>query len=176
MKARIVSLLALALVLSSAGSARAADAKDKAPSPVEVSYVSSEKFTDFKDSDLANDRSREYLEDLFREHLQRAAKPYLATGQKLEVRFTDIDLAGDFEPWRGVNFHDIRIVKDIYPPRMKFDFKLTDVDGKVVAEGKRELSDLSYMMNISIRRDDPYQHDKALLDDWLRKEFKKAKS
>ena len=176
MKARHVSLAALALVLATAVSARAVEAKEKAPSPVEVSYVSSENFTDFKDSDLGNDRARQYLEDLFREHLQRVAKPYLAEGQKLEIRFTDIDLAGDFEPWRGVNFHDIRIVKDLYPPRMKFEFKLTGADGKVVTEGKRELSDLAYMMNISIRRDDPYQYDKALLDDWIRKEFKKAKS
>jgi len=176
MKARYPSLVALALTLAVAGPAHAADAKAKAPSPVEVTYVSSEKFTDFKDSDLGNDRARQYLEDIFREHLQRAAKSYLAEGQKLEVRFTDIDLAGDFEPWRGVNFHDIRIVKDLYPPRMKFDFKLTGADGQVVAEGKREISDLAYMMNLSIRRDDPYQHDKALLDDWLRKEFKKAKS
>ena len=38
-------------------------------------------------------------------------------GDKLTITFTDIDLAGDFEPWRGPQWDEVRIVKAIYPPR-----------------------------------------------------------
>ena len=54
----------------------------------------------------------------------KRANEVLPAGQTLTVTFTDIDLAGDFEPWRGGQAMDIRIVKDVYPPRM--DLESTD--------------------------------------------------
>jgi hypothetical protein len=85
-------------------------------------------------------------------------------------------MAGDFEPWRGPRFDDIRIVKDIYPPRMNLAFRLTDAEGTVVKEGKRELRDLSFLMKITMSfRDDPVRHEKALVDDWLRAEFPRVR-
>lgn len=174
MKSTLSSLLALAMVALPAGVYASDAGKTKTPSPVEVIFDNPEAFTDFKETSSNFEKDRENLEHIFRTHLEKAAKPYLAEGQKLELRFIDIDLAGDFEPWRGVNFHDIRILKDVYPPRMKFEFRLVGADGKVLAEGKRELSDMAYLMTISIRRDDPNRYDKELLDRWLRSEFKKA--
>ena len=97
-------------------------------------------------------------------------------GHLLSVTFTDIDMAGDFEPWRGPRFDDIRIVKDIYPPRINLSFRLTDAEGNVVKEGTRELRDLAFMMKITMAfRDDPVRHEKALLDDWLRSEFPRVR-
>lgn len=152
----------------------AADAP--ANSPVEVTFVEPEKFTDLKDSYGATERINEaYLRQL-KEHLQRVGAKRLAPGQRLVVRITDIDMAGDFEPWRSPQFQDVRIVKDIYPPRIDLTFQLLDANGTVIAEGERELRDLAFnMRSTGLPSNDTLRHEKALLDDWLRRELRRAK-
>jgi hypothetical protein len=158
-----------------AGSVLMAADKDKKNADagrVEVVYTNPEKFTDLRDSEFPEDSGREgYLADL-KEHLERRAPHYLAEGQKVTVTITDIDMAGEFEPWRGPRMQDVRIVKDIYPPRIKLSFQVTDTSGAVVKEGTRELRDLSFMMNVSINRDDPLRYEKNLLDDWMRSDLR----
>jgi hypothetical protein len=166
-----LSLLAL-LSLAAAGVTVAA-APDKPVPAIEVSFVGSEKFTDVKDSDMGSDRGREAVLEQLKEHLVTHGAKYLAKGQRLQITVTDVDLAGDFEPWRGINFHDIRIVKDIYPPRVELEFKLIDAEGKVVSEGKRQLRDLGYLTTMAMPTSDPLRYDKEMLSDWLRQEFKR---
>ena len=99
------------------------------------------------------------------------AHQYLKEGQVLSVRFTDIDLAGGFEPWRGHQYNDIRIVKEIYPPRMDLEFKLTSAEGKIISEGKRQLRELGYLSRMVLPNNDPMRFDKQMLEDWMRREF-----
>ena len=158
---------------------RAAPIKEtNAPKTVaraEVNFFEPKKFTDVKDSSMGEYDRTTYL-DQIRDHLLEQAKYYVPDGHRLSVTFTDIDMAGDFEPWRGPRFDDIRIVKDIYPPRMVLTFRLTDAEGNVVKEGKRDLRDLAFMMKITMAfRDDSVRHEKALLDDWLRSEFPRVR-
>lgn len=141
----------------------------------EVNFFEPEKFTDVRDSYTGDYERTSYLDGI-RNHLLEQAKYYVPEGHMLSVTFTDIDMAGDFEPWRGPRFSDIRIVKDMYPPRIALAFRLVDAEGNVVKEGKRELRDLSFMMKITMSfRDDPVRHEKALLDDWLRDEFPRVR-
>ena len=141
------------------------------PESVSVSYDQPEKFTDFKSGRLSSESELKGLMDLFTAHLQQQAKRWLKDGEKLEIKFTDIDLAGAYEPWHGPQFDDIRIMKDIYPPRMQLAFRLLGADGKVISEGKRELSDLAYQSNLLMPASDAYRYDKNLLTEWLRREF-----
>lgn len=137
----------------------------------EVNFLEPLKFTDVKDHDMGDYERTSYLDNL-RDHILERAKYYVPAGHKLSVTFTDIDMAGEFEPWHGPRFSDIRIVKDIYPPRMELSFQVTDAEGNVLKQGKRELRDLAFMMKITMGfRDDPVRHEKALIDDWLRSEF-----
>jgi hypothetical protein len=108
-----------------------------------------------------------------KQHLVTHGAKYLAKGERLQITVTDVDLAGDFEPWRGINFQDIRIVKDIYPPRVDLEFKLLDAEGKVISEGKRQLRDLGYLMGMAMPTSDPLRYDKEMLNDWLRQEFRR---
>lgn len=141
----------------------------------EVNFFEPSKFTDVRDSYMGDYERTTYL-DSIRDHLLQQAKYYVPDGHRLTVTFTDIDMAGDFEPWRGPRFDEIRIVKDIYPPRINLAFRLTDAEGNVVKEGKRELRDLAFLMKITMSfRDDPVRHEKALLDDWLRAEFPRVR-
>jgi hypothetical protein len=141
----------------------------------EVNFFEPEKFTDVRDSYMGDYERTSYLDGI-RDHVLEQAKYYVPEGHTLSVTFTDIDMAGDFEPWRGPRFSDIRIVKDMYPPRITLAFRLVDAEGNVVKEGKRDLRDLSFMMKINMSfRDDPVRHEKALLDDWLRAEFPRVR-
>lgn len=153
-------------------------ATPKPASRVTVVFDHPEKFTDVRDneSDTDNELGRaRYLPPL-QEYLEQQGTARLPAGQQLTITFSDIDLAGDFEPWRGAQFSDIRIIKDIYIPRLTFTFKLTDASGQVLKEGERKLQDLGYQMRLTRGfRDDPLRYEKDMLDDWLRDELKPAK-
>lgn len=142
---------------------------------VEVEFSHPEKFTDVKESasDFENERGGgEYL-PLLKEHLLHRAQILLPAGQTLTVTFSDIDLAGDFEPWHGPQFDQVRILKDLYVPRLTFRFTLADASGKVLKEGERKLVDLAYQMRMTSGfRSDSLRYEKEMLSDWLRSEFK----
>jgi hypothetical protein len=42
--------------------------------------------------------------------------------------------------------------------------------GNVLKEGRRDLTDVSYLMHTELRKD-LLHHEKELLDDWLAREF-----
>jgi hypothetical protein len=165
---------ALLLGLSAAGALFAAESKPA--SRVTVVFSHPEKFTDLRDnaSDSDNERGRARYLPPIEEYLEQQGESRLAPGQKLTITFTDIDLAGDFEPWRGPQFNDVRIIKEIYIPRLTFSFKLTDANGQVIKEGERKLQDMSFQMRIDGFRDDPLRYEKGMLGDWLRDEFRPA--
>lgn len=165
----LVTLLGLAPALASQA------AETRTIARADVMFFEPQKFTDVKDSYMGDFERTTYLDGI-RDHVLEQAKYYVPEGHHLSVTFNDIDMAGDFEPWRGPRWDDVRIVKDIYPPRIQLSFRLTDAQGNVVKEGKRDLRDLAFMMKINMSfRDDPVRHEKALLDDWLRSEFPRAR-
>ncbi|MBI5766832.1 MAG: DUF3016 domain-containing protein [Verrucomicrobia bacterium] len=170
---RILLLLAVAL----AGAWRLA-AFDKNGPRVEVNYLEPEKFTDVRDSyPEGTDAGREATLAELRKYLVGRADKLVPAGQKLRITITDVDLAGDFEPWLGPRWADVRIVKDLYPPAISLAFQLVDERGQVLKSGKRELRDLAFLMKLTMGfRDDPLRHEKALLDDWLSLEFREPKA
>jgi len=95
---------------------------------------------------------------------------------QLSIKVTDVKLAGDFEPWLGVPFNQTRIIKSIYPPRIVLEFRLIDDNGRVIKEGKRELTDVDYQRRDSRLREDSLRYEKELLGDWMREEFSALKS
>jgi len=168
---RPVLLLAGALCGVSLAFAGADNSPAAKPSPVEVTFENPAEFTDFTQSYSSKDYGQDGLMTQFREFLQERIAARLAPGQRVEIKFKNIDLAGDFEPWRGPRADDIRIVKEIYPPRASLDFRLLNADGSVAAEGHRDLSNLGFMTAIAFPQSDPLRWDKDLLSDWVRREF-----
>jgi len=68
---------------------------------------------------------------------------------------------------------EVRIVKDLYPPKMKFHFQLIGADNAVIREGDRELRDLSFMMSSDSNSSESMRYEKKMLENWLRDEFPK---
>lgn len=143
------------------------------PAPVTnitVTYHEPEKFTDAQ-STFGSGYDQSYLDQLSNE-LKRTAKQYVKADQKLDVTVTDVDLAGEFNPSRS-GLNDVRIIKEIYRPRIALTFKLTGADGKVIKEGDRTLTDSYFMTNVlTVNRDEPLFYDKNLIATWVRDEFK----
>jgi hypothetical protein len=143
-------------------------AATKAPDNVAVVFQDPDKFTDVRETGHT-DNSAYFLDEL-RVCLQQTASPLLAPGQKLTITVTDVDLAGENlfnQP------HQIRIMKDIFAPRMHLKFQLLGADGKLVKEGERKLQDLDYLMQAGRPgSQDPLYYDKQMLKTWLTREFK----
>jgi hypothetical protein len=172
MKTRHLLLLSVAAL---APALAASAAETRVVGRAEVVFFEPEKFTDVRDSYMGDSTRTTYL-DQIRDYVLEQAKYYVPEGHKLTVTFTDIDMAGDFEPWHGPRWTDVRIVKDIYPPRINLTFRLEDAAGRVVKEGKRELRDLGFLMKITMTfRDDPVRHEKGLLADWIQAEFPRVR-
>jgi Protein of unknown function (DUF3016) len=156
------------LLVVGAGPAFAATTDARA----EVVYDHPEKFTDVKDSSMPTEQGSAAILKSLREYLVHQAGFLVPEGDKLTITFTDIDLAGDFEPWRGPQFDNIRIVKAIYPPQFKFSFTLTDASGRVIREGEENLLDQAFDMRMTLDRDDPLRFEKAILQDWMRRQMR----
>lgn len=171
-------ILALVIGTSLNGVVLASDSKPITAKRITVIFSEPEKFTDVKqhDMDTDNERGGEHYLPLLEEHIEEVGERLLLAGERLTITFTDIDLAGDFEPWRGGQFMDVRIVKGIYVPRLKLTFSLAGEGGEILKDGERELVDLAYQMRITSGfRDDPLRYEKEMLRDWLRREFGKRK-
>lgn len=162
-------LLPLVAGLLAAGFALQAVAAPKVtPDNVAVTFQNPDKFTDVLENH-SNETSPYYL-DQVKECLQQTASPLLAAGQRLNITITDIDLAGDTRLNQPDN---IRIIKDIYVPRVNLKFQLLDGDGNVVREGVRKLTDLNFNQKISLPgSNEPLYYDKQLLKEWVRDEFR----
>jgi hypothetical protein len=153
----------LVLIVIAAGVARAATAQ--------VEFVDPDRFTDVGRRHSFIDRDSALA--AIRGHLVAQAAKKLPADEVLAISITDVDLAGAFEA-RQLYSNEVRIVKDIYPPKIDLRFRLTRADGSVVKEGERTLRDPGFMTGTSYPNDN-FRYEKALLDDWMDREFAPAR-
>jgi hypothetical protein len=169
MKALVV-FVAAALGFGGAGIARASD--EAAPPRAEVEFDHPENFTDVKDRADPTDSGRDAILGNLRDFVVREAGKILPPGFHLRMVFTDIDLAGEFEPWRGPRFDSVRIVRSIYPPAFKFRYEITDSRGEVRKKGEESIRDLNFETREILDQSDSLRIEKGILRDWLRENLK----
>jgi hypothetical protein len=139
------------------------------PDNVSVRYKDPQHFTEAKRSfGVHQIDADDYLKPLKDYIVQRASR-VLAPGQRLDIEVTDVKRAGEYEPWHGPRFDDVRVIKDIYQPRIDLDFTLYGADGKVLREGQRKLRDAAFLSRSSATDQDSLRYEKSLIDSWLRK-------
>lgn len=150
----------LALVASTAAAASGT---------VTVRYDHPENFTETREvrafAPLRADSG--YLQTL-KNYVQKKAAPLLEDGQTLDILVTDVDRAGSYLPSVGYG-QPVRVVKDVYPPRITLHFRLLDGQGNVIREGDRKLSDLGFMHDSpgGLSDTDPLRYEKRVIDRWL---------
>jgi hypothetical protein len=170
---KTLRLLSAAIGLLAAGAIRADTSSPV--SRVDVIFDHPEKFTDVKDSSFPSDHGRDAILGTIRAFLVRQATPLVPDGDTLTITFTNIDLAGEYEPWHGAQWDEIRVVKDIYPPAFKFTYEVTDASGKVVKQGAEDIRDMTFMMRMVIDTSDPLRYEKDILSDWARSNLRDLK-
>lgn len=177
---KLVLPLALALTMSGCASlygkdARASDAPRALPEsgPVSVAWADPETFGELKYSGNRWASSQgNWLRELA-EHMREEAEEQLPSGHHLDLTIVDLQRAGRYEPWQRMAMQDVRIVRDIYPPRMTVQFRHTDAEGNLIAEGERKLSDPAFLTGMSpINDTDTLRYEKRMVDSWLRREFR----
>jgi hypothetical protein len=103
-------------------------------------------------------------------HIEQRAAGRLAPRERLAVEITDLDRAGSPEPWRS-GLGNVRVVRDVYPPRIALNFRLTAADGTALRQGERSLSEPLPVAAAAAYGEDPLRYERALLDGWLEREF-----
>lgn len=168
MKILSIALTAVAL----AGGAAAASGADD--SRVTVTFAKPETYTDLRASCVSRAADTQALLAELAGFLKAAAAPLLPADRRLEVTVTNVDMAGEFEPWRRPGLCDLRVVKDVYPPRIDLSFRLLGPGGAAAREGRRQLRDASYLDGAAPVTADHLRYERALLRDWLRRELREG--
>jgi len=134
----------------------------------EVTWSNPDKYRDIRSGFDNRKRFKERTFKSFEKHFVTLAEK-LPDGLLLKIDVTDVDLAGDVH--FGSN-SQIRVVKDIYFPRLKFSYELFNVDKSIVTSGDINLKDMSFMMNNNFRyRNKTLGYEKRMLDNWFSKTF-----
>jgi hypothetical protein len=101
---RIAALVAAGLVLAAPAVA--------AQSPVQVNFIQPERYIDAALYGGYGEKAQAPALTGIRTHLEKLGQRYLKPDQTLTVDVLDIDLAGQFEPWRALSY-DVRYLRDI---------------------------------------------------------------
>lgn len=162
MRGAVAKTLGLTVML-----AMAAPVAALAAGPVGVTYVAPETF---RDREFRQARSRASALAEFDRWFAELGARYLPSGQSLRIEVLEMDLAGDFEPWR-TGWQDVRFLRDTTPPRIRMRWQL-EQGGKVIRQGDARLSDMNYLWDPRGKGDSRrFVHDKLLIQDWFRKTF-----
>lgn len=136
---------------------------------VKVEYKDYKKFTDMKPANEPRGSYEKRTMASFDKIFADLAKK-LPEGYSWNVVVTDIDLAGDVNHMFTQTGQQIRVIKDIFIPRINFSYTLFDQNKAVVAEEKDlKLKDMGFMSRTSnTRADQPFEHEKIMLERWFK--------
>ena len=140
---------------------------------IHVVFVEPEKFTDARRSEFKP--NSEAILDAIAKFMQEMGEEIIPWDMNLDIRVTDVDLAGNFEPWQGPQSEQVRITNQLYPPRFALEYGVIDARGQVIQSGRRDLTDLNYQLRTFYPMDDYLRYEKDLLRQWFRAEFGKLK-
>ncbi|PXX40366.1 DUF3016 domain-containing protein [Undibacterium pigrum] len=156
----IFSTMLLAVVMS--GQAQAGEVK--------VAWQEPEKFTDIRPgSEHRSDFQGRMIKEFDYIFADLAKK--LPDGYQWDVTVTDVDLAGDVRPFFPTPMNEIRVIKDLYWPRMSFSFDLKDGQGKSVVSGNENLRDMNFLMHSNLAgRNNSFRYEEQMLRDWFKKQ------
>lgn len=164
---RFIKSGVLMLSILVAGTAAAAEIK--------VEYKDYKKFTDMKPANEARGSFEKRTMASFDKIFADLAKD-LPEGYSWNVVVTDIDLAGDVNHMYTQAGQQIRVIKDIFIPRINFSYTLLDKNKAVVAEEKDlKLKDMGFMSRISnTRANEAYEHERVMLERWFKDKIQPA--
>jgi hypothetical protein len=141
-----------------------------AAASVEVIFVHPEHYTDASLHGSYRGRADEATLREIRTYLERLGDRYLTPDEHLTVEVLDIDLAGQYEPWRRYA-DDVRVLREVTWPRIKLRYSLAE-HTTIAASAEETVSDLNYLANPAARyTGEQLPYEKAMLENWFRARF-----
>ncbi|MBV7316186.1 DUF3016 domain-containing protein [Shewanella sp. NIFS-20-20] len=134
--------------------------------PVQIEWLDPNKYTDITSSSELQSRFSQRVFDTLTANLAQVATPVLEPNEKLQLVVTNVDLAGDVRPTFGAALNDIRIVSNLYPPRITFTYKVLS-GNQVVMSGSEKLQNLGFLDGIQPIIERPFMYESALLTTWF---------
>ncbi|MCC2616408.1 DUF3016 domain-containing protein [Aestuariibacter halophilus] len=166
LKSNMVITTICALLLGISSTAQAAGT-------VNVEWQEPSDYRDIKPTNESRKRFQERVLGELESYLVTLGEE-LPDGQVLSMVVTDLDLAGEVWPASFVGMtggQDVRIVKELYIPRISFSYTLKDAEGNVLKEGEEKLKDMGFQTHTPSRRmdNDAFKYEKHMLKDWFTK-------
>ena len=139
---------------------------------VRVNFVNPEKYTDANLYGGYGERGREPALREIERDLQRLGQRYLKPGEVLTVDILNVDLAGQFEPWRAPAY-DVRFMREVTWPQFKLRYRLEGT-ARPPLVGEELISDRMYLWRAAGRASGTVMpYEKAMLEDWFETRFAK---
>ena len=134
----------------------------------EVTWTDYKKYRDIREGNENRKNFRERTFKGFEKHFAKLAQQ-LPENYTLKIDVTDVDLAGDTN---AAGIHRMRIIKDIYFPRMNFSYQLVDENSKEIKAEEVVLRDMNFMSGSNLKyRNQSLGYEKKMLDDWFKDTF-----
>lgn len=132
--------------------------------------------SEYKDVEASSGSQAEFQTKTFAEleaTIQKLASS-LPDAQQLEMTITDLDLAGEVKLSGARTQHqDVRVVRDMYPAKIKFHYRLLDAGGNVIKEGNEKLQSRSMSASLRTGSGEPLEMEKRMLIDWFKRSIAK---
>jgi hypothetical protein len=166
MKLRAYAICGLGILIGTFGCATrnerpVSNAAPSAAATVRIDFVNPARFTDFR----INGRDFEHSSTVFTRDVTSALRPVMARrfpGHTLNLRYTDIDLAGR----RTSAPRGLSVVPTSARPWFAFDYALQNPSGRTIASGSRRLV-ATAPASSSESRTHPVQVEADLMRSWL---------
>ncbi len=139
---------------------------------VTVTFENPSQYTDFSLNDSKTEGVQKHLTSELEKHFQTLSQSYLPMSQTLEITVHDIDMAGEYEPWRAPSLTHTRIIRDIYRPRIDVSYVLRNEHGETLKQAREAVSDPNYLMKLDAAAyspNDTLRYEKAMIRTWFQK-------
>lgn len=137
-----------------------------------VTWQNPEKYTDIRSGNQSQKSMLKSIDTSFSKEFSELAKK-LPANYHMAVTVTNLDLAGEVDPIPSRMMDQIRVLKDLYYPKMTFDYQIHNAAGVAVLEGKDvTLKDMQYLSGTrSTQSSDSFYYERKMIREWFNKDI-----
>jgi len=130
-----------------------------------VTLIKPHNFTDIETGNLGVQSNFE--QRVAKELAKALADHFKETDLTIDIIFSNIDLAGETR----FNMREIRVLKDLYIPRMSFEYEIKDTSGVVKLADTVDIKDMNYLDKrlFGLKANDLIGYDKRMLIEYFEK-------
>lgn len=132
---------------------------------VTVAFDAPDRFTDAGVTQRERERNLELIERFLIDHVT----PCMDPEDRVEIRVSDVSLAGRYEWWRSPQ--GVRIMGPADWPQLKLEYRWEGADGNTLAEQQESVADRNYLRRAGVHRDRPLVFENRMIRHWARATF-----